>query len=154
MVRHYITDFEREPWPLERTLERSLPLVMLMRRRIFQFILALLLLVPGSGRGAGLRARRGVPMEATAFSVAARATATGTPLQRWIVAADPAVLPLGSRIRVAGAGVYSGIYLVADTGSKVRGRHIDVFIPSAAAAKRFGRKIVMVELLTKPESNP
>jgi 3D (Asp-Asp-Asp) domain-containing protein len=93
-------------------------------------------------------------MEATAFSVAARATAAGPPPQRWIVAADPAVLPLGSRIHVSGAGVYSGIYLVADTGSKVRGRHIDVFIPSAAAAKRFGRKIVMVELLTKPESNP
>ena len=52
-----------------------------------------------------------------------------------LVAADPAVLPLGSRIRVTGAGGYSGEYIVADTGALVKGRHIDIFMPSIAAAE-------------------
>lgn len=103
-----------------------------------------LLLLPAIVRGAP---RRAIPMQATAFSQATHLTSSGMISRRGIVAADPAVLPLGSRIRITGAGAYSGIYLVADTGGKVRGRHIDVFIPSTAAARRFGKRIVRVEVL-------
>ena len=46
------------------------------------------------------------------------------------VAADRKVLPLNSRIRIFGAGKYSGDYPVEDTGGKVDGQHIDVFMPS------------------------
>ncbi len=42
-------------------------------------------------------------MQATAFSRDAQPTASGTVAHRGIVAADPAVLPLGSRIRSGGA---------------------------------------------------
>jgi 3D (Asp-Asp-Asp) domain-containing protein len=66
-----------------------------------------------------------------------------------IVAADPGVLPLGSRIRVTNAGSYSGIYTVTDTGSKINGLHIDIFIPSRAAAKEFGTKAVGVQVLER-----
>jgi 3D (Asp-Asp-Asp) domain-containing protein len=57
------------------------------------------------------------------------------------------VLPLGSRIRVDGAGTYSGVYTVADTGPAVHGREIDIFIPDGSAAKRFGRRGVGVQIL-------
>jgi len=63
------------------------------------------------------------------------------------VAADPNVLPLGSRIRISGAGAYNGIYTVTDTGGHIKGRRIDIFIASAAAARRFGRRMVTVQLL-------
>ena len=70
------------------------------------------------------------------------------------MAADPAVLPLGSRIYVTNAGAYSGVYTVADTGSKIQGRHIDIFIHGAARAKAFGKKTVLVRVLRRgPPAN-
>jgi 3D (Asp-Asp-Asp) domain-containing protein len=63
------------------------------------------------------------------------------------VAADRDILPLNSRIRIFGAGKYSGDYTVEDTGSKVDGHHIDVYMPSRAAAKKFGRQRVKVVIL-------
>ncbi len=63
------------------------------------------------------------------------------------MAADPAVLPLGSCIRVHGAGVYSGLYTVTDSGRGVKGLEIDIFMPDGAEAKRFGRRRVHVEIL-------
>ena len=64
-----------------------------------------------------------------------------------VVAADPAVLPLGTRIRISGAGRYSGVYTVTDTGPAIRGRELDIFIPDGRAATRFGRRRVRVEVL-------
>lgn len=46
-----------------------------------------------------------------------------------------------------GAGQFSGIYLVTDTGAKLVGRHIDIYVPSRILAKRFGRKLVFVSVL-------
>jgi 3D (Asp-Asp-Asp) domain-containing protein len=63
------------------------------------------------------------------------------------VAADRAVLPLNSRIRVYGAGRYSGDYTVEDTGGKVDGHHIDIYMPSKAEATTFGRQRVRVVIL-------
>jgi hypothetical protein len=63
------------------------------------------------------------------------------------VAADRKVLPLNSRIRIYGAGRYSGDYIVEDTGGKVDGHHIDVYMPSQAEAKKFGRQRVKVVVL-------
>jgi rare lipoprotein A len=73
----------------------------------------------------------------------------GTITHDGIVAADPAVIPLGSVIRVASAGPWSGRYVVTDTGSKVQGRHIDVYIANTAEAKQFGRKAVTVQILVR-----
>jgi 3D (Asp-Asp-Asp) domain-containing protein len=63
------------------------------------------------------------------------------------VAADRRVLPLNSRIRIYGAGRFSGDYTVEDTGGKVDGHHIDVYMPSQAEAKQFGRQRVKVVVL-------
>ena len=103
----------------------------------------------GPPRGAPARPTptpRLLEFDATAYSVTGT-TASGMQTRRGIVAADPAVLPLGSRIRVHDAGTYSGVYTVADTGREVNGREIDIFIPDGAQAKRFGRRRVHVEIL-------
>jgi len=87
---------------------------------------------------------------ATAFSIEGR-TKSGRETRPGIVAADPKVLPIGSRIRVSGAGQYSGEYTVTDTGRAIRGHEIDIFIADGAAAKRFGRRTVEVEVLKRAE---
>ncbi len=57
-------------------------------------------------------------------------------------------MPLNSRIRFLGAGKYSGDYTVEDTGGKVDGYHIDVFLPSLAEARKFSRQRVKVVVLS------
>jgi len=75
-------------------------------------------------------------------------TAAGTRARPGIVAADPTVLPLGSRIHILYAGAYSGVYRVEDTGRAIRGHRLDVYIANHAEAKRFGRRRLSVEMPT------
>lgn len=84
---------------------------------------------------------------ATAYCLRGR-TASGSGVRRGIVAADPRVLPLGSRIQIEGAG-YTGSYTVADTGGAIKGRILDVWVPSCAEAMRFGRRTLKVTLLSR-----
>lgn len=86
-----------------------------------------------------------IAFTATAYSLRGR-TASGSGVRRGIVAADPRVLPLGTRIYIS-AGQYSGTYLVADTGGAVKGRKLDLWMPSTAEAMRFGRRKVSVKVL-------
>jgi 3D (Asp-Asp-Asp) domain-containing protein len=82
---------------------------------------------------------------ATAYSLHGR-TASGAAVTHGIVAADPRVLPIGSRVRIE-AGPYSGEYLVADTGGAVRGKRIDIWTPTSREAMRFGRRTVKLTVL-------
>ena len=83
---------------------------------------------------------------ATAYSLRGR-TASGRPVSRGLIAADPAVLPLGTRVRLE-AGSFSGEYIVADTGGAVRGRRIDIWTPSTREALRFGRRLIKLTVLS------
>jgi 3D (Asp-Asp-Asp) domain-containing protein len=85
-------------------------------------------------------------VEATAYDLSG-ITRGGTRPHVGVVSADSSFLPLGTRIRVTGAGRFSGIYLVTDTGARVVGRYIDIYVPSRMLAKRFGRKVVYVSVL-------
>jgi 3D (Asp-Asp-Asp) domain-containing protein len=89
-----------------------------------------------------------IHFEVTAYSLAGR-TASGTHVREGVAAADPDVLPFGSRVRLLNAGRYSGIYVVEDTGRAIEGRELDIYIPSTAEAKRFGRRRVEVEILRR-----
>jgi 3D (Asp-Asp-Asp) domain-containing protein len=85
---------------------------------------------------------------ATAYSLRGR-TASGRMVTRGLIAADPRVLPLGSRVRLEHPG-YTGEYLVADTGGMIRGKRIDIWIPSSREAMRFGRRTVKLTVLSYP----
>lgn len=82
----------------------------------------------------------------TAYS-ARGITASGEKAKRRLVAADPDVLPLGSRIRITHAGRYSGEYEVGDTGSKIQGRKLDLHVASEKEAKKFGKQRVKVRVI-------
>jgi peptidoglycan DL-endopeptidase CwlO len=69
-------------------------------------------------------------------------TATGIPVAWGVVAVDPAVIPLGTRMYVPGYG--EGV--AADTGSAVRGRIIDLWFPSCAEALAWGRRTLTITL--------
>ncbi|HYX27174.1 MAG TPA: 3D domain-containing protein [Pyrinomonadaceae bacterium] len=83
--------------------------------------------------------------QATAYSLHGR-TASGASPSQGMIAADPRLLPIGSRVRIE-AGSYSGEYVVADTGGAVRGKRIDIWTPSSREAMRFGRRTVKLTVL-------
>jgi 3D (Asp-Asp-Asp) domain-containing protein len=83
---------------------------------------------------------------ATAYSLRGR-TASGRPVARGLIAADPSVLPLGTRVRVE-AGSFTGEYVVADTGGAVKGHRIDIWTPTAREAFQFGRRAVKLTVLS------
>jgi 3D (Asp-Asp-Asp) domain-containing protein len=116
---------------------------------LFAALIAFALLTPASASqpSAGKRRRPTIRyFIATAYSVEGTG-ASGKWSHPGTVAADRNVLPLNSRIRVYGAGRFSGDYTVEDTGGKVDGHHIDVYMPSQAEAKKFGRQRVKVVVL-------
>jgi 3D (Asp-Asp-Asp) domain-containing protein len=67
-------------------------------------------------------------------------------VRRGIVAADPRVLPLGTRIYL-NAGAYSGNYTVTDTGGVIKGNILDIWVPSCGEAVKFGRRSISVSVL-------
>jgi 3D (Asp-Asp-Asp) domain-containing protein len=89
-------------------------------------------------------------MSATAFALRGP-TASGDKAQHGIVAADPRILPLGTVIRVRGAGAHSGIYVVGDTGRQIRGHEIDIHVRTREEARRFGRRKVRVQILRRAQ---
>jgi 3D (Asp-Asp-Asp) domain-containing protein len=83
---------------------------------------------------------------ATAYAITG-ITASGEWTHRHVVAADPDILPIGTRIKIRRAGRYSGEYVVADTGAKIQGRKLDIYMPSTAECMKFGVKRVRVKVI-------
>ncbi len=67
-------------------------------------------------------------------------TATGYRAGHGIVAVDPRVIPLGSRLYIPGYGVA----IAGDTGGAIRGNRIDLGFNSLGDAIQFGRRSVVV----------
>ncbi|MFG6150783.1 ubiquitin-like domain-containing protein [Halobacillus sp. B23F22_1] len=90
-------------------------------------------------------------MKATAYTAdctgCSGKTATGVDLNanpdKKVVAVDPSVIPLGSKVWVEGYGTA----VAADTGGAIKGNKIDVHVPSTAEAQSFGSKTVEVKVL-------
>jgi 3D (Asp-Asp-Asp) domain-containing protein len=77
-------------------------------------------------------------------------TKSGVRVRSGVVAADVRRLPLGTRLRIVAPGEpYEGVYTVLDTGSKIKGRDLDIFMPSCSHARRFGKRAVQVRVLTE-----
>lgn len=75
-------------------------------------------------------------------------TASGVNVRSGIAAADPDLLPVGSVLEVDAPGSrYDGVYTVMDTGPRVQGRHVDLYMWSCYEALRFGRPSVRLNVL-------
>ena len=88
-----------------------------------------------------------VPFNATAYCKG-QTTASGVGVRTGIAAADAGLLPVGSVLNIAaGDARYNGVYTVMDTGPKVQGRVLDLYMWSCHEALRFGRRQVQVTVL-------
>jgi 3D (Asp-Asp-Asp) domain-containing protein len=75
-------------------------------------------------------------------------TASGVQVRAGIAAADPELLPEGSVVQLEGLPEgHQGIYTVLDTGPKVQGRHVDLYMWSCNDALKFGRRPVSLVVL-------
>lgn len=89
-------------------------------------------------------------MEATAYTDDKQSqgkwvgqTATGVKPQIGVVAVDPKIIPLGTRLYVEGYGQA----IAGDTGGAIKGNRIDVFLPNRGDCMRFGRQKVKVRVV-------
>jgi 3D (Asp-Asp-Asp) domain-containing protein len=80
-----------------------------------------------------------IEVDAVAYNLPGR-TALGIPVRKGVVAVDPRFIPLGTKLHVPGYG--RGI--AADVGSAIKGRLIDLWMPSDAAARKWGRRTVVI----------
>jgi 3D (Asp-Asp-Asp) domain-containing protein len=106
--------------------------------------LSLLVISPALGGASGSHAPKKLVMTATAYCLRGL-TASGEPVRKGTIAADPRILPMGSLVRIRGRHVH-GNYVVGDSGSAIKGHRIDIFMPSCEQARRFGRQRVTVEV--------
>ncbi|PEM98736.1 enterotoxin [Bacillus wiedmannii] len=60
-----------------------------------------------------------------------------------LIAVDPSVIPLGSKVWVEGYGVA----IAGDTGGAIKGNKIDVLMPDKGTSSNWGRKTVTVKVL-------
>lgn len=84
---------------------------------------------------------RTITVSSTGYSLQGD-TATGLPTGWGVVAVDPSVIPLGTKLTIPGYG--EGV--AADTGSAVRGNDIDLWFPTLAQARAWGRRTVTITL--------
>ncbi|MEK4385452.1 3D domain-containing protein [Solibacillus sp. FSL W7-1464] len=90
-------------------------------------------------------------VEASAFTANCKGcsgkTATGINLKKnpdiKLIAVDPKVIPLGTKVWVEGYG----IAVAGDTGGSIKGKRIDVFMKSKKTALNWGRKKVEIKVL-------
>ena len=84
---------------------------------------------------------RTLVVSATGYSLRGH-TSMGLPVALGVVAVDPSVIPLGTRLTIPGYG--DGV--AADTGSAVQGMTIDLWFPTLALARAWGRRTVTITL--------
>lgn len=92
-----------------------------------------------------------ITVSATAYTADCKGcsgtTATGVDLKanpdQKVIAVDPSVIPLGTKVHVQGYGYATA----SDTGGAIKGNKIDVFIPNHNEAIQWGRKQVKVTII-------
>lgn len=114
-----------------------------------------------TSRGETLRFSKVLNMKATSYTASLRdtgkspgdpgfgVTATGARVRKGIIAVDPSVIPLGTRVyvEVPGRAADYGYAVAADTGGAIKGNKIDVYLESGNQSDVWGVKRVRVYIL-------
>jgi 3D (Asp-Asp-Asp) domain-containing protein len=104
-----------------------------------------------TNKGPKLKVVKTLTVSATAYTANCKRcsgiTAIGLNLKKnpnqKVISVDPKVIKLGTKVYVEGYG-----YAVAgDTGGAIKGKKIDIFVPSQKSAIQWGRKTVKVQIL-------
>ena len=98
---------------------------------------------PPANRGGG----RSLLVAASAYSRfdpgLSNHTASGTLVRKGVIAVDPAVIPMGTRVFIPGYGEA----VAEDIGSAIRGNTIDIAFETAEEAIQFGRKTIEIFIM-------
>jgi len=81
-----------------------------------------------------------VPVEITAYCLTRTQTRRGRYVRAGIIATDPRLFPLARYVELYVGRRYLGRFLVDDTGLKIKGNKIDVWMPTCREARIFGRR--------------
>lgn len=95
---------------------------------------------------------RTISVKATAYTAYCKGcsgtTRTGINLREnpgmKVIAVDPTIIPLGSKVYVEGYGTA----IAGDTGGAIKGRRIDIFMPSKSDALQWGIREIKVTVLS------
>ena len=90
-----------------------------------------------------LNIKKTLTVESTAYTHTGNKTATGIEPREGLIAVDPQVIAMGSKVYVEGYG-YA---IAADTGGDIRGNRIDVFFSSLRQCIDWGRRPVHIYVL-------
>jgi 3D (Asp-Asp-Asp) domain-containing protein len=85
---------------------------------------------------------------ATAYSQKGK-MANGQYVHSGAIAADTRILPIGTIVIIDGMGTF----IVKDTGGAIKGNRIDIYMPSISQARKFGRRAVVLKIVSKPKKN-
>jgi uncharacterized protein YabE (DUF348 family) len=100
-------------------------------------------LAVASRSGDNVQSSQMLTMTATAYSAPGGRTASGLPAQKGVVAVDPNVIPLGTKLYIPGYG-YA---VAADVGGAIKGNRIDLAFDSNEEAVNYGRRTVTVYIV-------
>lgn len=78
-------------------------------------------------------------------------TYTGLKVREGVIAVDPSVIPLGTKVyvEVPGSQPDYGFAIAADTGSAIKGNLIDLYFDTTEQAKNWGRRNVVIYILNE-----
>lgn len=91
-----------------------------------------------------LKISKTLNVEATAYTYTGNNTATGVKPREGLIAVDPRVIAMGSKVYVEGYG-YA---IAADTGGAIQGNRIDVFFGTLRQCIDWGRKPVRIHIIS------
>lgn len=114
-----------------------------------------------TSRGETVRYKKVLDMKATAYTASFKDTGkhpdhpqfgitrTGIKAKKGVIAVDPKVIPLGTRVYVQGVGKVPtyGFAIAADTGGAVKGNKIDLYFDDQKTVDAWGVKKVKVYIL-------
>ncbi len=116
-----------------------------------------------NSRGEVVRYSKVMKMKATAYTASFADTGknpgdhgfgityTGLKVREGVIAVDPKVIPLGTKVyvEVPGSAPDYGFAVAADIGSAIKGNLIDVYFDTTATAQKWGRRNVVVYILNE-----
>ena len=109
------------------------------------------IILKGNGGSRGMTVKKSIQVVATAYEPGPTScgkyangyTATGMKAGKGVIAVDPKVIPLGTKVYVEGYGMA----VAADVGGATKGNKIDVCMDTVAECKQWGRKTVTLHIL-------
>ena len=89
-----------------------------------------------------------IDVTATAYGTLSGVTATGKAIDYGMIAVDPSVIPLGTKVYLTGSWGDMGVHSAEDTGGAIKGNKIDVYLgDDYELLRQFGRRSMRVYIL-------